>query len=100
MIAELGHFALILACSLSVIQGVFPLYGSINGNGRMMAISLPAAYGQFLFVSFAFAALMYSFIVSDFSVANVATNSHTLKPMLYKVSATWGIMKGQFYFGR
>jgi cytochrome c-type biogenesis protein CcmF len=98
MIAELGHFALILACSLSVIQGVFPLYGSLKGRSRMMAFSLPAAYGQFLFVSVAFAALMYSFIMSDFSVANVATNSHTLKPMLYKVSATWGNHEGSILF--
>ncbi|MDG1858679.1 MAG: heme lyase CcmF/NrfE family subunit [Emcibacteraceae bacterium] len=98
MIVEIGHFSLILACSLAVIQGVFPLYGSYKNNVRMMALSRPTAYAQFLFVSISFAALMYSFIVSDFSVANVAQNSHTLKPMLYKVSATWGNHEGSILF--
>ncbi|MCC3861954.1 heme lyase CcmF/NrfE family subunit [Pseudemcibacter aquimaris] len=98
MIAEIGHFALIIACSLSVIQGVFPLYGSYNNDGRLMALAGPAAYGQFFFVALSFAALMYAFIVSDFSVANVAANSHTLKPMLYKISATWGSHEGSILF--
>lgn len=98
MIVEIGHFALIIACCLSVIQGTFPLYGSLKNQGRMMSISAPAAYGQFFFVSIAFAALMYAFVVSDFSVVNVAKNSHTLKPMLYKVSATWGSHEGSLLF--
>ncbi len=98
MIVEIGHFALILACLLSLIQSTFPLYGSLKGKGRLMAIAAPAAYGQFLFVTISFAALMYAFVVSDFSVANVARNSHTLKPMLYKISATWGNHEGSILF--
>ena len=94
MIVESGHYALILACLLSLIQGTFPLYGAIKNHGRLMAIAAPAAYGQLFFASIAFAALMYAFIVSDFSVVNVARNSHSLKPMLYKVSATWGNHEG------
>ena len=98
MIVEIGHFALIIACCLSIIQGTFPLYGALKNQGRMMSVSAPAAYGQFFFVCIAFAALMYAFIVSDFSVANVAKNSHTLKPMLYKISATWGNHEGSILF--
>ena len=94
MIVESGHYALILACTLSLVQGIFPLYGALTGRGRLMRLSAPTAYGQFFFVSIAFGALMYAFIVSDFSVVNVAKNSHTLKPMLYKVSATWGNHEG------
>ncbi|MDA0707599.1 MAG: heme lyase CcmF/NrfE family subunit [Proteobacteria bacterium] len=98
MIVELGHFALIIAFSLAVIQGVFPLYGALNNKGRLMAIARPAAYGQLFFVSLAFFALMYAYIVSDFSVTNVARNSHTLKPMLYKVAAVWGNHEGSLLF--
>jgi len=98
MIVEAGHFALILACLLSLIQGIFPLYGSLTNKGRLMSIAAPAAYGQFFFASISFGALMYAFIVSDFSVVNVAKNSHTLKPMLYKVSATWGNHEGSILF--
>ena len=98
MIVEVGHFALILASLLSVIQATLPLYGAKTGDGRLMALSAPTAYGQFFFVAISFFALMYAFVVSDFSVANVAKNSHTLKPMLYKVSATWGNHEGSILF--
>ena len=98
MIVEIGHYALILACCLSFIQGTIPLYGALNNQGRLMAVSAPAAYGQLFFVILSFAALMYAFVVSDFSVANVARNSHTLKPMLYKVSAVWGNHEGSILF--
>ena len=98
MIVEIGHYALILACCLSLIQGTFPLYGATKNHGRLMAIASPAAYGQFFFAAIAFGALMYAFITSDFSVANVARNSHTLKPMLYKISAVWGNHEGSILF--
>ena len=98
MIVELGHFTLILACLLSFIQGTFPLYGALKNRGRLMSLSAPAAYGQFFFVAISFFALMYAFIVSDFSVVNVARNSHTLKPLLYKISATWGSHEGSILF--
>ncbi|MEZ5757826.1 MAG: heme lyase CcmF/NrfE family subunit [Emcibacteraceae bacterium] len=98
MIVEAGHFALILACFLAIIQGTFPLYGALKNHGRLMALSAPAAYGQFFFVTISFGALIYAFIVSDFSVVNVARNSHTLKPMLYKVAAAWGNHEGSILF--
>jgi len=94
MIVEVGHYALIVACLLSLIQGTFPLYGVVKKQGRLMSIAAPAAYAQFFFVLISFSALMYAFVVSDFSVVNVARNSHTLKPMFYKISATWGNHEG------
>ena len=94
MIAEIGHFALILAFVLSIVQGTLPLAGAHRASERLMAVAGPAARGQFLFVAISFGALTWAYVVSDFSVALVANNSHTLKPMLYKVSGVWGNHEG------
>ncbi|MFC7048193.1 heme lyase CcmF/NrfE family subunit [Emcibacter nanhaiensis] len=98
MIVETGHFALVLAFALAVVQGVFPLIGASRRDDRLMAVAAPAAYGQFLLVLLAFLALMHAYITSDFSVKNVAINSHTLKPMLYKVAGVWGNHEGSILF--
>ncbi len=98
MIAELGHYMLVLALGLAILQAIFPMIGAYRQDGRMMMIGQPAAYGQFLFSLAAFAALTYSYIVSDFSVAVVARNSHSLKPMLYKISGVWGNHEGSLLF--
>ncbi len=98
MIAELGHYMLVLALGLAVLQAVFPMIGAARQDGRMMMIGQPAAYGQFIFSLAAFASLTYSYIVSDFSVAVVARNSHSLKPMLYKISGVWGNHEGSLLF--
>lgn len=94
MIAELGHYFVVLALGLAILQAVFPLIGAARQDGRMMMIGRPAAYGQFMFSLAAFIALTYSYIVSDFSVAVVARNSHSLKPLLYKISGVWGNHEG------
>ena len=94
MIIELGHFALALALFVTLLQGSLPLVGAHKGNEAWMAISVPAALVQFLLVGFSFSTLTYAFITSDFSVLIVAKNSHTLKPMLYKVSGVWGNHEG------
>ena len=94
MIAELGHYLLILAFGLALIQAFFPMVGAARGDGRMMMLGQPAAFGQFLFALLAFLALTYSYLVSDFSVRVVASNSHSLKPMLYKISGVWGNHEG------
>ena len=94
MIVELGHFALILALSVAVIQSVLPMWGAWRGDARLMAVAEPAALIQMLLVGFAFAALTYAFVNSDFSLAVVTANSHTLKPMLYKISGVWGNHEG------
>ena len=94
MIAEIGHFALVLALLLALVQGTVPLWGAGRGDGALMALARPAASAQFLFIAVAFLALMQGYVVSDFSIANVAENSHTAKPLLYKISGVWGNHEG------
>jgi len=94
MIPELGHFALILALLIAIIQGSFPLVGSLAGNRRWMGMARPLALGQFLFVAIGFACLLEAFLSDDFSVLYVASNSNSLLPTVYKVSALWGAHEG------
>ncbi|WP_341369063.1 heme lyase CcmF/NrfE family subunit [Yoonia sp. BS5-3] len=91
---ELGHFALILAFCIAIVQMIVPLVGAQRGNMRWMALAEPAATMQFLLTAFAFAVLTRAFVVSDFSLQLVYLNSHTDKPMLYKVSGVWGNHEG------
>lgn len=94
MIAELGHFALVLAFTLGIAQSTLPLYGAAVGDGRLMAFARSSALGQLLFIGVAFAALMAAFVVSDFSVSLVAQHSHSAKPLMYKISGVWGNHEG------
>ncbi|MDO5642894.1 MAG: heme lyase CcmF/NrfE family subunit [Paracoccus sp. (in: a-proteobacteria)] len=94
MIAEIGHFALILAFAMSLFQCLVPLIGAGQGWPAWMDAARPAALAQFGLVSVSFAALTFSFVTSDFSVALVYENSHSTKPMLYKVSGVWGNHEG------
>ena len=94
MIPELGHFALILALSLALVQAILPLIGAATQRNNFMAVARPAAQGQFVLVAFAFGCLAYSFLTSDFSVKNVAINSNTQLPMAYRFAATWGSHEG------
>ena len=94
MIPELGHFALILALSLALVQAILPLIGAATQRSNFMAVARPAAQGQFVFVAFAFGCLAYSFLTSDFSVKNVAINSNTQLPIAYRFAATWGSHEG------
>ncbi len=94
MIAEIGHFALILAAAVAIVQSIVPVWGARSGDGRLMAMARPAAVTQFLLVGVAFAALMQAYITSDFSLANVVENSHTGKPLLYKITGMWGNHEG------
>lgn len=94
MIVELGHFCLILAAVVAVAQTIVPMVGAQKRWTGWMAMAAPAATAQFLLVGFSFAALTYAFVTSDFSLRLVVLNSHTLKPMLYKVSGVWGNHEG------
>lgn len=94
MIVELGHFALILGLMVALFQAIVPLVGAARGNVQWMRFAGPAALAQGVFVVIAFAALTYAYVVSDFSVLNVASNSHSDKPMLYKISGVWGNHEG------
>ncbi|WGF88801.1 heme lyase CcmF/NrfE family subunit [Marinivivus vitaminiproducens] len=94
MIAELGHYLLVLAFGLSLVQGSLPLVGARGGDVALMRLGQTAAMGQFIALTLAFAVLLYVFAVSDFSVALVASNSHSLKPFLYKLAGAWGNHEG------
>ena len=94
MLTELGHFALVLAFLVAILQATLPMYGAWRRDSRLMAMAEPAANAQFLLIAFSFAALMYAFIVSDFSLRLVVLNSHSAKPLLYKISGTWGNHEG------
>ncbi|WP_170459226.1 heme lyase CcmF/NrfE family subunit [Ruegeria arenilitoris] len=94
MITELGHFALILAFMVAIVQTVVPLIGAAKRWPSWMLFSEPAAIAQCLLTGFAFAALVWAFATSDFSLRIVVENSHSLKPMLYKISGTWGNHEG------
>ncbi len=94
MIVEFGHFALILALLVATVQMVVPAAGARLRDSRMIAVGEPAAVSQFLLLLIAFLALMHAYVTSDFSVANVFANSHSTKPLVYKISGVWGNHEG------
>ena len=94
MIAEIGHFALIVAMAVALTQALVPLVGAQRGVEAWIAVARPAALVQFGLVALAFGALTTAFVTSDFSVLAVVQNSHSLKPMLYKISGVWGNHEG------
>ena len=94
MTAEAGQFALALALGLALLQASLPLYGAARDRPGLMELARHTALGQFLLVAFAFGALARAFIASDFSLAVVEANSHSLKPLLYRFSGTWGNHEG------
>ncbi len=94
MVAEIGHFALILTLTLALAQSTVPLMGTRLGDLKLMRFGSSAAIGQMVFLTVAFAALIASYVMSDFSVLNVAENSNSAMPLIYKVSATWGNHEG------
>ncbi|WP_170606819.1 heme lyase CcmF/NrfE family subunit [Ruegeria arenilitoris] len=94
MITELGHFALILAFLVAIVQSVVPLIGAAKRWSGWMTFAEPAAIAQFLLTGFSFGALTWAFASSDFSLRIVVENSHSLKPMIYKISGTWGNHEG------
>lgn len=94
MIAELGHWALVVAFGAAIVQMIVPMIGATKGWNDWMRVAIPASNVQFFLTAFAFGALTFAFITSDFSVALVANNSHSAKPMIFKVSGTWGNHEG------
>lgn len=94
MIVEIGHYALVLALALSLMQTVLPFWGARARDTQLMALARPVALAQFAFVVLSYAALTYAHVVSDFSLANVVENSHSTKPLIYKISGVWGNHEG------
>ena len=100
MIAEIGHFALILALIVAVIQGVLPLVGAARGISSWMAAGRMCASANALFLTVAFASLAYCFYISDFTVLNVANNSNSLLPWYYKVGQPGAATRARFCSGQ
>ncbi|WKJ92102.1 heme lyase CcmF/NrfE family subunit [Methylomonas montana] len=94
MIPEIGHFALILALCMAVVQGVLPIIGAGKAITGWVHVAKPAAFGQLLFMALAYGCLTASFISHDFSVAYVAQNSNTALPLIYLISGVWGAHEG------
>jgi cytochrome c-type biogenesis protein CcmF len=94
MIAEVGHYALVLALALALVQSCVPLIGARKNDPVLMAVAGPTALAQFCFVAIAFGALVACYVRSDFSVVNVFENSHSAKPLVYKISGVWGNHEG------
>ena len=94
MIAEAGHFALVLALGLALIQSTVPLIGARLHDPALMNVARSTALAQFLFVGASFTALVILHVTSDFSVVNVYKNSHSLMPPIYKITGVWGNHEG------
>ncbi len=94
MIPELGHFALVVALLVALVQASVPMWGAARNDMALMAVARPAAMLTAALVAFAFGCLAYAFVTSDFSVLNVAEHSYSTLPTRYKFAATWGSHEG------
>jgi cytochrome c-type biogenesis protein CcmF len=94
LIDEIGHFALVLALLVALLQSTLPLYGAARGDATLTATARPAALASFALVLVAFLALVNAFVTSDFSVYVVASDSHSTLPLLYKIAGVWGNHEG------
>lgn len=96
MIVELGHFSLLLALMLSMLLAVYPMWGAQTNNATLMATAKPLAVGVFLFTAVSYVCLTYAFVVNDFSLLYVASNSNSKLPVYYRITAVWGGHEGSF----
>ncbi len=94
MIVEIGHYALILALSMALVQSALPVIGARTGDPRLMETGPITATGGFVLLALSFASLTYAHVTSDFSVLNVYQNSHSQMPLLYKFTGVWGNHEG------
>ncbi len=94
MIVETGHYALVLALALALVNSVLPIWGAAVGDRRLMSIAPSVALASFGFIAYSYFALTYAHVTSDFSLVNVVENSHSLKPLIYKISGVWGNHEG------
>ena len=94
MIPELGHYALILALGIALIQSSMPIIGARTRDPLLMSMATPAALAHFIFVAIAFAALAECYVFSDFSVLNVFENSNSQMPLIYRLTSVWGNHEG------
>ena len=90
MIPEFGHYALVLALCVAVIQGVLHLLGANFGRRDWLSLARPSAQTVFLLLAIAFVILAWSFYINDFSVLYVAEHSNSQLPVIYRLGAVWG----------
>ena len=94
MIAELGHFALVMALCVALVQGVLPIWGAQRGRVAWMALAVPAARAQFGLLLVSYVCLTHAFVTHDFTVLLAANHSHSALPLIYRLSAVWGNHEG------
>jgi len=94
VIVETGHFALVLALALALVNAAVPLWGVATRDQRLMAVAPSVALVGFFLVALSYAALTYAHVTSDFSLVNVVENSHSAKPLIYKITGVWGDHEG------
>ncbi|MDD9330302.1 MAG: heme lyase NrfEFG subunit NrfE, partial [Bartonella sp.] len=85
MLVELGHLFLAAALAVSLLQAFLPTFGVLQKKRLLMQLAVPLTYIIFILLLLSFLIIVYAYIVSDFSVLNVVENSHSEKPMLYKI---------------
>jgi len=96
MIAEFGQLSLALAACLAMASAATGLFAHAPNMQLLRQSTFSMVVGQFVFAAMAFAALVWCFATDDFSVAYVASNSNSLLPLAFKISATWGGHEGSF----
>ncbi|RAW99497.1 MULTISPECIES: heme lyase CcmF/NrfE family subunit [unclassified Photorhabdus] len=94
MMPELGNFLLCLALAISMLLSVYPQWGAVRQDERMMAVARPLTYGLFITIVLAFFCLVHAFVVNDFTVTYVVNNSNSQLPVYYRIAATWGAHEG------
>ena len=94
MFVETGHFALVLALALALVQSVLPLWGSVRRDPTLMGTAVPVSLGQLALVAYAFACLAEAHVAADFSLRNVVENTHSTQPLVYKIAGVWGNHEG------
>ncbi len=94
MIPELGHYGLVLALALGLIQSIMPVIGAHSRDVPLMNLASTTALMQFVFVALSFLALTICYVTSDFSVVGVFENSHSMMPLIYKITSVWGNHEG------
>ncbi|MBU2896459.1 heme lyase CcmF/NrfE family subunit [Vibrio hepatarius] len=94
MIAEIGHFALIVSLAMAVLLSILPLVGASRNNTMLMNTARPLSWGMFLLLVLSFGVLLWAFYTNDFTLTYVATNSNSQLPWYYRLTAVWGAHEG------
>ncbi|MCZ2328506.1 heme lyase CcmF/NrfE family subunit [Bartonella sp. F02] len=94
MLIELGHIFLAAGLSVSLLQAFFPFFSILWRERSLIRVEILLTYFIFIFLLMSFLIMVYAYVVSDFSVLNVVENSHSEKPILYKIAGVWGNHEG------